>query len=69
MIMNMTVEEALVKVHRSCSVAAAALDCTDLTAPARDGLWDLLEDAVVLLDRVKATLDASVLIMILREAA
>ena len=69
MIMNMTDEEALVKVHRSCSVAAAALDCTDLTPSARDGLWDLLEDAVVLLDRVKVSLDASVLITVLKQAA
>ena len=69
MIMNMTVEEALVKVHRSCSVAAAALDCTDLTPSARDGLWDLLEDAVVLLDRVTVSLDASVLITVLKQAA
>ena len=69
MIIGMTVEEALVKVHRSCSVAAAALDCTDLTPSARDGLWDLLEDAVVLLDRIKVTLDSSVLILILKEAA
>ena len=69
MIIGMTVEEALVKVYRSCSVAAAALDCTDLTASARDGLWDLLEDAVVLLDRVKVSLDASVLITVLKQAA
>ena len=69
MIIGMTVEEGLVKLHRSCSVAAAALNCTDLTSSARDGLWDSLEDAVVLLDRIKATLDSSVLILILKEAA
>jgi hypothetical protein len=68
MIFRMTVEEDLVKIRRSCSVTVAALDNPDLTPLARDGLSDLLEEAVLLGD-VKATLDAGVLNLPLVEVA
>jgi hypothetical protein len=69
MIFDMTVEEALVRVERSCGLAAAASENTDLTAVARDGLVELLEDAVILLDELRHGLDASVLNLTFNRAA
>jgi hypothetical protein len=69
MIYEMSVEEAWVKIYGTCCVAAAALGNTDLTPSAQKGLSDLLEDVVVVLEDLKATLDASVLTLTLKKAA
>jgi hypothetical protein len=69
MIYEMSVEEAWVKIYGTCCVAAAAAGNSDLTPAAQSGLSDLLEDVVVLLEKVKATLDVNVLTLTLKKVA
>jgi hypothetical protein len=69
MIHKMTVEESLIQIERSCSVVAAVLVHPDLTLATRDGAIMMLEQAVEFAVDIRGTLDASMLNMILIDAA